>query len=66
MMKDMKPNMIAEIMGNFSESDCKRMMMEIPPEMREKCMKMMTSCLETLKEAHSLHRGKGSDPTLPA
>jgi hypothetical protein len=49
-MKDMKPIMMVEIMGNFSESDCKRILMEIPPEMREKCMKMMTNCLETLKE----------------
>jgi hypothetical protein len=50
MMKDMKPNMMAKLMGDFSESDCKKMMMEMPPEIREKCRKMMISCLKTLKE----------------
>jgi Mg/Co/Ni transporter MgtE len=50
MMKDMKPQMMAEIMGDFSESDCKKMMMEMPPETREKCKNMMTNCLNTLKE----------------
>ena len=50
MMKDMKPSMMAEIMGDFKEGDCKKMIMEMPLEMREKCRKIMTSCLETLKQ----------------
>jgi len=34
----------------FKESDCKKMMMKMPLEMRQKCRKMMTRCLKTLKE----------------
>ena len=51
MMKDMKPSaMTAAMMKDFDENVCKKMMMEMPLEMREKCRKMMTSCLKTLKE----------------
>lgn len=49
-MKDIKPQMMAEIVIDFSESDCKKMMKEMPLELREKCSKMMTDCLNTLKE----------------
>ena len=49
-MKDMQPRIMAEIMGDFNESDCRKMMMEMPLEMREKCRKMMTSYLKILKE----------------
>jgi hypothetical protein len=42
--------MIAEIMGDFKESDCKEMMLKMPLEMRQKCRETMTCCLKTLKE----------------
>ena len=51
MMKDMKPSMMMTgVMENFDEGDCKEMMKEMPPETREKCKKMMTSCLKSLQE----------------
>ena len=47
MMKNMKPvAMMTVMMGNFDENDCKRMMAEMQPEMKEKCKKMMTNCLK--------------------
>jgi len=47
MMKNMKPNMMmANMMKNFDENECKKMMTEMTPEMREKCKKMMTACLK--------------------
>jgi hypothetical protein len=49
MMKDMK-SIMAEIVDNLKESDCKEMIMGMPPETREKCRKMMTSCLKISEE----------------
>jgi Mg/Co/Ni transporter MgtE len=47
MMKNMKPSaMMASMLKNFDEDDCKKMMTEMPPETREKCKKMMTNCLK--------------------
>jgi hypothetical protein len=43
MMKNMKPSMMMpKMMKNF-ENECKKMMMEMEPEMREKCRKMMAA-----------------------
>jgi hypothetical protein len=51
MMKGMKPGtMMAGMMKNFNENDCKKMMTEMPPEMRQKCKKMMTLCLQAIEE----------------
>ncbi len=51
MMKDMKPSMImTDMMRNFDENDCKEMIKEMPSETREKCKKMMTTCLKNLQE----------------
>ena len=51
MMKDMKPGMMmAAMVKGFDENDCKKMIMDMPLEMREKCRELMTSCLKTLKE----------------
>jgi len=51
MMKDMKPGlMMAAMMKDFDENDCKKMMKQMPPEMREKCQKMMTACLKACEE----------------
>jgi len=50
MMKSMKTNVMAEIIGDFNEDYCKKMMVEMPSEMREKCEDMMTRCLKTMKE----------------
>jgi hypothetical protein len=51
MMKDMKPStMMTGMMKNFNENDCKKMMTEITPETREKCKKMMTTCLKTIQK----------------
>jgi len=50
-MKDMKPSTIMTgMMKNFNEDDCKKMMTEMPPETRQKCKKMMTTCLQALEE----------------
>jgi hypothetical protein len=50
-MKDMKPStMMAGMMKNFNENDCKKMMTEMPSEMRQKCKKMMTTCLQACEE----------------
>jgi ribonucleotide reductase beta subunit family protein with ferritin-like domain len=38
------------MMKNFDDNDCKKMMKEMPSETREKCRKMMTTCLKTLQE----------------
>jgi alpha-galactosidase/6-phospho-beta-glucosidase family protein len=47
LMKNMKPSMMMpDMMKNFDEDECKKMMMEMEPEMREKCRKMMTACLK--------------------
>jgi len=47
MMKNMKPSMVMpSMMKNFDENECKKMMMEMEPEMREKCKKMMAACLK--------------------
>jgi Mg/Co/Ni transporter MgtE len=47
MMKNMKPStMMANMMKDFDENDCKKMMTEMPPETREKCKKVMTACLK--------------------
>jgi hypothetical protein len=44
MMKNMKPSMMMpKMMKNFDENECKKMMMEMEPEMREKCRKMMAA-----------------------
>jgi len=49
----MKPanmgEMMAEMAQNFNANDCEGMMKEMPVEMREKCMQMMTSCLNAMK-----------------
>jgi hypothetical protein len=46
MMKNMKPSMMmANMMENFDGDECKKMMMQMTPEMREKCKKMMAACL---------------------
>lgn len=51
MMKDMKPStMMAGMMKSFNENDCRKMMMEMPPEMRQKCKKMMTQCLQACED----------------
>lgn len=51
MMKDMKPGtMMAAMIKDFGENDCKKMMMQMPSEMREKCKKMMTACLKACEE----------------
>jgi hypothetical protein len=50
MTEEEKTEMIQLILKNFNEDDCKKMMTEIPPEMRHKCKKMMTTCLQTLEE----------------
>jgi uncharacterized protein (DUF111 family) len=51
MMKDTKPGtMMAAVMKNFDENDCKKMMMQMPSETREKCKKMMTTCLKACGE----------------
>jgi hypothetical protein len=47
MMKNMKPSMtMSNMMKNFDENECKKMMMEMSPEMRENCKKMMAACLK--------------------
>jgi hypothetical protein len=47
MMKNMKPStMMANMMKNFDENECRKMMTEMEPEMREKCKKMMTACFK--------------------
>jgi N-acyl-D-aspartate/D-glutamate deacylase len=46
MMKNMKPGTImASLMKNFDENDCKKMMAEMSPKTREKYKKMITACL---------------------
>jgi hypothetical protein len=53
-MKDMKLNTIMPVMmKNFNEDDCRKMMTEMPPETRQKCKKMMTTCLQALEETES-------------
>ena len=50
-MKHMKPSMMMSgVMENFGENDCKEMTKEMPPETRDKCERMMISCLKTLQE----------------
>jgi hypothetical protein len=34
------------MMKNFDENECKKMMAEMAPEMREKCKRMMVACLK--------------------
>jgi hypothetical protein len=47
LMKNIKPGtMMANMMKDFDENDCKKMMTEMPPETREKYKKMMTACLK--------------------
>ena len=46
MIKTMMPIM----MMTFNENDCKKIIKEIPPEMRGKFKKMMRGCLKALKE----------------
>jgi len=47
MMKNMNPSMMMpSMMKNFDENECKKMMMEMEPEMREKCKKIMAACLK--------------------
>jgi len=47
MMKTMKPSaMMAILMKNFDENDCKKIMTEMPLDTREKCKKVMTTCLK--------------------
>lgn len=47
MMKNMKPSLrMPNIMKSFDENECKKMMTEMEPEMREKCKKMMAACLK--------------------
>jgi hypothetical protein len=51
MMKDMKPSaMMAGIMKNFNEDDCRKMMTEMSSEMRQRCKKMITLCLQACEE----------------
>jgi hypothetical protein len=51
MIKNMKPGtMMASMMKDFDENDCKKMMMQMPTDTREKCRKMMTACLKTCEE----------------
>jgi hypothetical protein len=51
MMKNMKPStMMSGMINNFNEDDCKKMMMEMPSEMRQKCKQMMTTCLKACQE----------------
>jgi fructose-1,6-bisphosphatase len=45
-----KAETIQLIMNSFNEDDCKKMMTEAPSEMREKCKKMLTTCLQALEE----------------
>ncbi len=49
MMEQMMPQMMG-MMGDFSESHCKKMMKEMSPEIREKCRTMMATCLKMLEE----------------
>ena len=54
MMKNMKPNtIITTMMNNFNENDYKKTIIEMPPEMRQKCKKIMTTCLQTCKETET-------------
>ena len=47
MMKNMKPGtMMASLMKNFDENDCKKMMTKMSPETLEKYKKMITACLK--------------------
>ena len=56
MMKDMKPaTIIVGMMKNFNEDDCRKMMTEMPSEMRQKCKKMMTTCLQALEQIEASH-----------
>jgi hypothetical protein len=51
MMKDMEPStMMTGMMKNLSENDCRKMMMEMPSEMRQKCKRMMKTCLQACEE----------------
>jgi len=37
---------LEDMMKNFDENECKKMMAEMAPEMREKCKRMMVACLK--------------------
>jgi len=47
MIQLMLPMMMSK---DFSENDCRKMMMEMPSEMLQQCKKMMTQCLKICEE----------------
>jgi flagellar motor switch protein FliG len=56
-MKSMKPSTMAtSMMNNFNEDECKKMITDMPPEMRQKCVKIMTNCLKTLQDTEKTNK----------
>jgi hypothetical protein len=42
--------MMPIMMKDFDENDCKKMMMQMPSEMKGKCKKMLVACLKACEE----------------